>query len=90
MRALRGYGIGGGAMLLVLAFIVSTLGPEGRLFVLIMGGLGLALLAGGLIANGERLAAFLKGRRGRAAQASVGYTLTVLAVVILVNFLAAR
>ncbi len=90
LRIVRDYGIGAGALLLVLAFILSTFGPEGRAVTLGVGGFGAALLAAGLASDRRRVAAFLSGRRGRAAGASIGYTLTVIAVVILLNFLAGR
>ncbi len=90
MRVLKEFGTGLGALLLVLGFILRTIVPERGAYVLSVGGLGLVLLAAGLVLNRDRVLAFLRGRRGRAAGASLGYILTVLAVVVLFNFLAAR
>lgn len=90
MRILKEYASGAGAFLLVLALILITLVPERRVFVLSMGGLGALLLAAGLALNRDRVLAVLRGRKARAAGASAGYVVTVLAVVTLVNFLATR
>ena len=89
MRILRDYGIGSGALLLVLGIVLGSMVTERRVC-WSMGGLGLVLLVAGLALNREQVLAALKGRTARAAGASVGYTLTVVAVVLLVNFLSAR
>ncbi len=90
MRILKDYGTGLGAVLLVVAFILNTMAPERRVMVLSIGGFGLLLFACGLFLDRQRVLAVLKGRRTRAAGASLGYVLTVLAVVVLVNFIATR
>ncbi len=90
MRILREWGPGAGAALMVLAFVLTTVVPERRPLALSIGGLGAVLLIGGLVLDRERVVRFLKGRRGRAAGASAGYILTVVAVVGLVNFVAGR
>jgi len=90
MRILKDYGTGTGALLAVLGLILSTVVPERRTYCLSIGGFGLVLLAAGLVLIHDRLLALLRGKRGRAAGASAGYALSVMAVVILVNFLAAR
>lgn len=90
MKTLRNYGVGAGLLLLVLAFILNTFGLEARTYVLSLGGLGLLFLLAGLAADRKRVVALLSGRQGRAAGASVGYSLVVLAVIVLINFLAGR
>jgi ABC-type uncharacterized transport system involved in gliding motility auxiliary subunit len=85
VKAIRNYGIGVGLLLLVLAFILNSFGLEARTYVLSLAGLGLLILLAGLGADRQRVVALLTGRRGRAAGASVGYTLVVLAVVVLIN-----
>jgi ABC-type uncharacterized transport system involved in gliding motility auxiliary subunit len=90
VRIIRGYGIGAGTVLLVLGFILNTMMPERQTVSLSIGGFGLLLLVTGLILNKERVVAFLTGRRGRAAGASAGYTITVVAIIVLINFLAGR
>jgi ABC-type uncharacterized transport system involved in gliding motility auxiliary subunit len=90
LRILKEYASGAGAFLIVLALILITLVPERQVLVLSMGGFGVVLLAAGLALNRDRVLAILKGRKARAAGASAGYVLTVLAVVTLANFLATR
>ena len=90
MKFLKGYATGFGALLLALAFILSSLVPERRVYVWSVGVFGTLLLAAGLLLNRDRVVALARGRRARAAGASAGYALTVLAVLLLVNFLAAR
>ncbi len=90
MRILKEFAAGTGALLLVLAVVLEAIVPERATYVMSMGGLGVVLLAAGLALNRERVLAVLKGRTARAAGASAGYVLTVLAVVVLLNFLAAR
>ena len=90
MKAIRDYGVGIGLLLLVAAFILNTFGLEARTYVLALAGAGLLLLLAGLGADRKRVVALLTGRRGRAAGASIGYSLVVLAVVVLINFLAGR
>ncbi|HEV8701610.1 MAG TPA: GldG family protein [Candidatus Polarisedimenticolia bacterium] len=90
MKFLKSAAAGLGALLVVLAIILNGLVPEHATYVLAVGVFGLALLITGLVLNRERVQAILKGKRARAAGASAGYILTVLAVLVLVNFLAAR
>lgn len=90
MRVLRDYGVGVGALMAVLGLILTSVVPERKTYGLSVAGFGVLLLAAGAFLNRARLAAALKGRAARAASASVGYTLTVVAVVILANFLAGR
>jgi ABC-type uncharacterized transport system involved in gliding motility auxiliary subunit len=90
VRFLKEFAAGAGALLLVLAIALEAIVPERAAYVLSIGGLGAVLLAAGLWLDRERVLAILKGRTARAAGASAGYVLTVLAVVVLVNFLAAR
>ena len=90
MRFLKSAAGGLGALLIVLAIILSGLVPEHATYVMVVGGFGLALFLTGLVLNRDRVVAILKGKRARAAGASAGYILTVLAVLVLVNFLAAR
>lgn len=89
MRFLRDYAAGFGTLLLVLGIVLSSLVADRRVS-LAIGGFGVALLAAALALNRERVVAFLKGRTARAAGASAGYTLTVVAVVVLANFVSAR
>lgn len=89
VRILKEGGIPAGALLVVLTIIIGTMVPVGWM-VWTIGGTGGALLAAGLVLDRERVLAALRGRRARAAGASVGYALTVTAVLVLVNFLAAR
>ncbi|HEU4402773.1 MAG TPA: GldG family protein [Candidatus Polarisedimenticolia bacterium] len=90
MKILREYGGWAGALMVILAILTSLLAPERTTYILSVGGFGALLLVVGLTLNRARVLAVLKGRRARAAGASAGYVLTVLAVVVLVNFLAVR
>ncbi len=90
MRILKEWGTGIGALLTSLGLILNSIVPERRAATLSIAGFGAVLLVAGIVLNAARIAAAIKGRRVRAASASVGYTLTVLAVVVLVNFLAGR
>ncbi|MFQ5877966.1 MAG: GldG family protein [Acidobacteriota bacterium] len=90
MRILRTYGAPIGTVLIVLGFAISTILPERRAAYLSVGGFGLLLLVAGLVLDRERVMAVLTGRRGRAAGASAGYVVTVLAVLALVNYLGGR
>ena len=90
MRILRDYGLGLGALMAVLGLILTSIVPERRSYGLAVAGFGVVLLAAGAFLNRAGIAAILRGRAARAASLSVGYTLTVVAVVILVNFLAGR
>ena len=90
MKFLRGYATGFGALLLVLAFILTTVVPERSAFIWCVSAFGLALFATGLFIHRARVVAVMKGKKARAAGASAGYALTVLAVLVLVNFLAER
>lgn len=87
---IRNYGVGGGLLLLLAAFVLNGFGLEAGAYVLGLAVFGLLLLLAGLAADRRRVMSFLTGRRGRAAGASIGYTLIVLAVVVLINFLAGR
>ncbi len=89
MSILRGYAGAAGAVLLLLAIVLSTVTPVARVY-LSIGGFGLLLMIASLIVNREQVIAGLRGRRAREASASAGYALTVLGVVVLVNFLATR
>jgi len=90
VKFLRGYATGFGALLLVLAFILTTVVPERSAFIWCVSAFGLALFATGLFIHRARVVAVMKGKKARAAGASAGYALTVLAVLVLVNFLAER
>ncbi|HXU10947.1 MAG TPA: GldG family protein [Candidatus Binatia bacterium] len=90
MRILREWGIGLGALVAVIGLVLQSVAPERRVWTLSITGFGLLLFVAGVVLNAKGIGAALRGRRARAASASVGYTLTVLAVVVLVNFLAAR
>ena len=90
MRFLKGYAAGFAALLLVLAIILSSLVPEHGTYVMTVGALGLILLVAGLVLNRDRVVGVLRGKKARAAGASAGYALTVIAVLVLVNFLAIR
>lgn len=90
MKFLKSAATGLGALLIVLAIILSGLVPEHGTYVMVVGAFGLALFVTGLVLNRERVVALLKGKRARAAGASAGYVLTVLAVLVLANFLAGR
>ena len=90
MKFLRGIGWGLGAILLALAVVVNGMVPGHGTYVLVVGAFGLALVLAGLLLNRDRVTAALQGKKARAAGASAGYALTVLAVIVLVNFLAAR
>ncbi|MBI1951006.1 MAG: GldG family protein [Acidobacteria bacterium] len=90
MRFLKSAASGLGALVVVVAIILYGLVPGHAKYVLAVGAFGLALLAAGLILNRDRVAAALRGKRARGAGASAGYVLTVLAVIVLVNFLATR
>ncbi len=90
MRFLKGYSTGIGALLAVAGVILYTIAPGRSALCLAVGGVGLLLLAAGIALNRARLIAFLKGKRAKAAGASAGYSLSVVAILILVNFLAGR
>lgn len=90
MRILRDWGIGFGALVAAIGLILQSVAPERRAWTLSITGFGLLLFAAGVALNARGIGAALRGRRVRAASASLGYTLTVLAVVVLANFLAAR
>ncbi len=90
MKFLKGIGWGLGAILLALAVVVYGMVPEHATYVLAVGAFGLALVVAGLVLNRDRVIAALQGKKARAAGASAGYALTVLAVIVLVNFLSAR
>ncbi|HUD73067.1 MAG TPA: GldG family protein, partial [Dongiaceae bacterium] len=68
----------------------NSIVPERRAATLSIAAFGAALMIAGIVLNAARFAAAIKGKKARAASASVGYLLTVLAVVVLVNFLAGR
>ncbi|HYV85516.1 MAG TPA: DUF4350 domain-containing protein [Patescibacteria group bacterium] len=90
MRVLRDWGTGAGALIAVIALILDGTAPEHHAAWMSLAGFGALLFVGGLVLNRGRIAAGLRGRTVRAASASVGYTLTVLAVVVLANFLSVR
>ena len=90
MKLLRDWGIGLGALVTVTAVILGGIVPERRAWTLSVLAFGLVLLGAGLVLDRVRIAAILRGRAARAASASAGYTLAVLAVVVLVNFMAGR
>lgn len=90
MKVLKEYAFGLGVVLLVSGLILDTVAPGRAAYDLSIAGVGLALVLAGAALNRDRLLAVLRGRRARAAGASVSYVLTVLAVVVLVNFLAGR
>ena len=90
LKVLRQYGLTVGTLILLVGLSIDAFGPEGRAYALVIGGFGLALAIGAAVADRRRIVAFLTGRQGRAAGASVGYSIVVLAVVVLVNFLAGR
>ena len=90
MKFLKEYAFGLGVVLLVSGLILETVVPERQVYDLSVAGFGLVLAVLGAALNRERILLMLKGRRARAAGASVSYVLTVLAVVVLVNFLAGR
>jgi ABC-type uncharacterized transport system involved in gliding motility auxiliary subunit len=90
MKVLRDWGTGAGALIAVIALILDSTAPEHHTLWLSLAGFGALLFLSGVLLNRERILAGLRGRTVRAASASVGYTLTVLAVVVLVNFLAIR
>ena len=90
MKILKDYGIGTGLLLAVVGFILNTVAPGRSVASLTVGGIGIALFAAGLFLNAARVTALLTGKRGRAAGASAGYALSVVAVLVLVNFLAGR
>ena len=90
MRILREWGIGFGALSAVIGLVLQSVAPERRLWTLSITGFGLILFLAGVVLNAKTIGAALSGRKARAASASLGYTLTVLAVVVLVNFLASR
>ena len=90
MKVLRDYGLGVGALLVALGLILRDIVPEKPLYtgsITVVGGL---LLVVGIVLNRARIGAMLRGRAARAAGVSLGYTLLVVAVVILINFLAGR
>jgi ABC-type uncharacterized transport system involved in gliding motility auxiliary subunit len=90
MKILRDYGLGFGALCAVIGLILDSIVPEKRHLTLTITLFGAALFLAGVILNAKAIGAALRGRTVRAAGASVGYTLTVLAVVVLANFLATR
>jgi ABC-type uncharacterized transport system involved in gliding motility auxiliary subunit len=90
LKTLRDFGAGVGALLTVLGLIMTSIVPERQHLTLTIAAIGLLVMVAGLALNRARVAAALRGRRARAASASVGYTLVVLAVVILINFMAGR
>jgi len=90
MKILRDWGVGVGALLAVLGLILDSIVPEKRNLTLSITVFGAALLVAGAVLDRRRIGAALRGRTARAASASIGYTLTVLAVVVLVNFMAGR
>jgi ABC-type uncharacterized transport system involved in gliding motility auxiliary subunit len=89
VKFLQGYAGAAGAILLVLAIVLSTVTPVAWV-TLSIGGFGLLLMVASLVFNREPVIAALRGRRAREASASAGYALTVLGVVVLANFLATR
>jgi ABC-type uncharacterized transport system involved in gliding motility auxiliary subunit len=90
MKILRDYGLGFGALCAVIGLILDSMVPEKRALTLSITVFGALLFLAGVGLNARAIGAALKGKRARAASASVGYTLTVLAVVVLANFLATR
>ncbi|MEK7283589.1 MAG: Gldg family protein [Acidobacteriota bacterium] len=90
MKFLKSAASGLGALLVALAIILYGLVPGHAEYVLSVGAFGLALLVAGLVLNRDRVAAALRGKRARGAGASAGYVLTVLAVIVLANFLSTR
>jgi ABC-type uncharacterized transport system involved in gliding motility auxiliary subunit len=90
MRVLRDWGTGAGALIAVIGLILDGTAPEHHTFWMSLAAFGALLFVSGVALNRERILAGLRGRTVRAASASVGYTLTVLAVVVLVNFLSVR
>ena len=90
MKILRDYGLGFGALCAVIGLILDSMVPEKRTLTLSITVFGAVLFLAGVVLNARAIGAALQGRRARAASASVGYTLTVLAVVVLVNFLSTR
>jgi ABC-type uncharacterized transport system involved in gliding motility auxiliary subunit len=90
VRILREWGIGFGALVAVIGLVLHSVAPERRAWTLSITGFGLLLFVAGVALNAGTIGAALRGRKARAASASIGYTLTVLAVVVLINFLAAR
>src|SRR5262245_61712643 len=90
MKILRDYGAGVGALLVVLGLILRSIVPEKPLYTGSITVFGGVLLIAGLVLNRARVAAALRGRAARAAGASLGYTLVVVAVVVLINWLAGR
>lgn len=89
MRILKEYGAPAGALILVLAVLVGAQTPE-RWIPWTLGGFGALLFAAGVFLDRDRLLAIVRGRTARAAGASAGYIVMVLAVLVLVNFLAGR
>jgi len=89
VRILKDYGAPAGTLILVLSIILGTQAAE-RWIPWTLGGFGVLLFAAGAFLDRERLLAVLRGRKARAAGASLGYVLMVLAVLVLVNFLAGR
>lgn len=90
MKVLKEYALGLGMVLLVSGLILETVAPGRAVYDLSITIAGLALALLGAVLNRDRLLSMLRGRRAKAAGASVSYVLTVLAVVVLVNFLAGR
>jgi gliding motility-associatede transport system auxiliary component len=90
MRILREWGVGLGTLIAALGLILNSIVPERRVQALSIAAFGAVLLLAGAVLDRQRLLAALRGRTARAASASIGYTLAVLAVVVLVNFMASR
>lgn len=90
MKILRDYGLGFGALCAVIGLILDSIVPEKRHLTLTITLFGAVLFLAGVVLNAKDIGAALRGKRAREASASVGYTLTVLAVVVLANFLATR
>ena len=90
MKILRDWGLGLGALVTVIGLVLQSVVPERRAWTLSITAFGAVLFVAGVVLNARAIGAALRGRKARAASASVGYTLTVLAVVVLINFLSAR
>src|SRR5258706_2442353 len=87
---LKRFGAALGAVLVVIALVIEILVPERQVAFWTIGLFGALLLIGGLVLNRSAVRATLGGKKARAAGGSLGYTLTVLVVLALVNFLAIR
>jgi ABC-type uncharacterized transport system involved in gliding motility auxiliary subunit len=90
VRILREWGAGFGALIAVLGLILDSMVPEHHAWAMSIAGVGGGLFVAGVILNRGSILTAMRGRTVRAASASVGYSLTVFAVVILANFLATR